>query len=272
MEDLTKHQLILLVLLVTFVTSIGTGIITFTLLQEAPVEVTQNINRVVERTIERVVPMEGEPEKVVTTVVVNEEDRVLEAIAKNEKSVVRLKTIGSDGTSVFAGIGLVVGPNGEIVTDIRNYSKALSYSIFFHDDKTFSSGRTYIDNARGLVFMKVSLPKNSTLKYTFYPANFGDSDLLKIGQTLVTISGRESNAVSIGRIRQLEMSKDKKTVEGIISDIQIDRSSPGSPAMNLSGEIVGVEAPFLDSDSRYSYIPINAIKSALPKALEELAK
>ena len=104
MEDLTKHQLILIVLLVTFVTSIATGIITFTLLSEAPVEVTQTINRVVEKTIERVVTEPGKPDKVVTTVVVNEEDRVLEAIAKNEKSIVRLKTAGADGSEIFSGI------------------------------------------------------------------------------------------------------------------------------------------------------------------------
>ena len=92
MEDLTKHQLILIVLLITFVTSIATGIITFTLLnKEAPVEVTQQINRVVEKTIERVVTEPGKPDKVVTTVVVNEEDRVLESISKNEKSIVRLE-------------------------------------------------------------------------------------------------------------------------------------------------------------------------------------
>lgn len=273
MEDLTKHQLILLVLLITFVTSIGTGIITFTLLQEAPVEVTQNINRVVEKTIERVVPMEGQPEKVVTTVVVNEEDRVLDAIAKNEKSIVRLKTIGADGTTeVFAGMGLVIGSNGNIVTDLRNYNKALSYSILFYDDKTISAGRAYVDSAHGLVFIQAPLQKNDTSKYTFYPATFGNSDLLKIGQTLVAISGKESNAASIGRIRQLDMSEDKKTIQSIISDIPITRSSPGSPAINLSGEIVGMEAPFLDGDTRYSYIPSNIIKSAIPKALEELAK
>ena len=114
MEDLTKHQLILLVLLITFVTSIATGIITFTLLQQAPVEVTQQINRVVERTIERVVPADGQPAKTTTTVVVSEEDRILEAITKNEKSIVRLKTVGADGSEIFAGIGLVISADGVI--------------------------------------------------------------------------------------------------------------------------------------------------------------
>src|SRR6185295_13668801 len=101
MEDLNKQQLILLTLLISFVTSIATGIITFTLLQEAPVEVTQTINRVVERTIEKVAPAEGQPEKTVTTVVVNEEDRVLDSISKNEKSIVRLKTLAADGSEII---------------------------------------------------------------------------------------------------------------------------------------------------------------------------
>src|SRR3989344_2283521 len=139
MEDLSKHQLILLVLLITFVTSIATGIITFSLLQEAPVEVTQTINRVVEKTIERVVPEEGSKttEKVITTVVVNEDDRILEAIGKNEKSIVRLKTIGADSSEIFAGIGIVIDGNGTIVSDARNYNKALSYSIVFSDGQKY---------------------------------------------------------------------------------------------------------------------------------------
>jgi S1-C subfamily serine protease len=273
MEDLSKQQLILLVLLITFVTSIATGIITFTLLSEAPVEVTQNINRVVERTIEKVVPNEvGTPKTVTTTVVVSEEDRVLEAIAKNEKSIVRLKSAGADGSEVFSGIGFVVSNDGTIVADARSQNAASSFTILFSDGKTYSSGRVLVDVPNGLMFIKINIPKNDNSKYVFHPAVFGNSDGLKIGQTLVAISGKDSNAASIGRVFQLKFTEDKTTVISIFSDIKISKIHLGSPALNLTGEIIGIEAPIAESDTEYSYIPVNVIKTATTKALAELAK
>lgn len=272
MEDLTKHQLILIVLLVTFVTSIATGIITFTLLSEAPVEITQNINRVVEKTIEQVAPTEGQPAKTVTTVIVNEEDRILQAIAKNEKSIIRLKTTGADGTEMVAGLGVVVSADGIIAGDLRSYNAASSYNILFSDGKSYPAGKVFVDNKNALVFLRTNVPDNETPKYTFYPAVFGDSDKLKIGQSLIAISGRDSNAASIGRVFQLAFGEDKKTVTNILSDIKISKSHFGSPALNLTGEVVGFEAPFIESDTEYSFVPINVIKTATTNALGELAK
>jgi S1-C subfamily serine protease len=268
MEDLTKHQLILLVLLITFITSIGTSIISFSLLQQAPIEVTQTIDRVVEKTIERVVTEPGKSEKVVTTVVVSEEDRVVEAIAKNEKSIVRLKTPRADGSEFVSGIGVVVSEDGTIMTDSRSYNPSFAYSLVFFDEKEFKIGKVLIKEKDNLVFIKPAIDQ-SLPKYTFYPVKLGDSDQLKIGQTLVAISGRDSNSVSIGRIQQLVFDKNKKLVS-IISDISFNRALYGSPILNLSGEIVGIEQ-VVDS-STYIYSPINTLKVIKDEALQEMSK
>lgn len=272
MEDLTKHQLILLVLLVTFISSIGTSIITFTLLAEAPVEVTQNISRVVEKTIERVVTEEGKPEKVVETIVVNEEDQIVEAIAKIDKSVVRFKTLSADGSTIVAGLGVVVDVQGMIVYSLANFNPATTYDLVFYDGKIYPVAKTYIDNKNGLVFVQPMILRSETTKYNFHPATLGDSSTLKVGQSLIAITGRDSNAASIGRIRQLAVAEDKITINSIFSDIAVGRSYAGSPVLNLSGNVIGLELPVVESDRTYSYLPINMVKTAISVANVELAK
>src|SRR3989338_1891737 len=105
MEHLNKQQLILLALLVSFVTSIATGIITITLMDQAPPGVTQTINRVVEKTIERVIT---EPTKQAATVVTKEtlvvkaDDLIIDAIERNTGSVVRIREATGEGRSNFS--------------------------------------------------------------------------------------------------------------------------------------------------------------------------
>jgi hypothetical protein len=57
-KELNKAQLILLSILISFVTSIATGVATFALLQKAPQSVTVPINRIVQRTVEKIVEVQ----------------------------------------------------------------------------------------------------------------------------------------------------------------------------------------------------------------------
>jgi len=270
MEDLNKQQLILLTLLVSFVTSIATGIITFSLLKEAPVEVTQTINRVVERTIEKVVPVEGGGGTTVTevTTVVSEEDLILESIEKNIKSIVRIKTLGADGTEIVTGLGLVVGSDGVVAVDERSFGGG-NYSIVFHDGGIYNVSKSYKDPNSKIVFLKVGKAAADT--YKFYPGVLGNSGILKLGQTLIAVTGRERNTVAIGRVS--DISKDAEGgIKLLSTDLRSLRASPGSPVLNLNGEVVGLEAPISDGADTISYYPINMIQKALSLALAELAK
>ena len=266
MEDLNKQQMVLLTLLVSFVTSIATGIITVSLLQEAPVAVTQTINRVVERTIETVTPTtEGETQTVREVQVVSEEDLVLASIEKSTASIVRIKTLALDGSEMMSGLGVVVA-DGIVATDPKGFAN-LNSNITFSDGKTYGVAGSFTQN--GIVYLKVGKPAGE--KYAYTIATIGNVEKLKLGQTVIAIAGKKSNAVSIGRVAQFQRAGDNSLIE-IVSDIGTGKTQVGSPLLNLSGEVIGIEAPLLESDSSLSYIPAVVVKAGIAAAQAEFSK
>ena len=118
-EELSKSQIVLLTLLVSFVTSIATGIVTVSLMDQAPPAITQSVDRIIERTVERVVP--GQAAAVVTTktVIVKESDLISQAVEKVAPSVVRLYA-GTSTESTFLGFGVVINEAGTIIGDVSS--------------------------------------------------------------------------------------------------------------------------------------------------------
>ncbi len=272
MEDLNKHQLILLTLLISFVTSIATGIITYTLLQEAPVEVTNTINRVVEKTIAQVTPSDNGKTIVKEVQVVNEEDLVLSSIEKNTKSIVRLKTRGSDGAEIITGIGFVISDSGNVVFDSRSYNPVAANYVIFADGRSFSVDKVFSDPDTNLTFIKLTMNGHKPEEQVFAPTTLGNSALLKLGQSIIEISGRESNSVNIGRVSEIKLTEDGKTIKKVISNIKVAGATIGSPFLNLSGEIIGLELPIAEGDTSYTFIPVNSLKNSISKGIKELAK
>lgn len=104
-EELSKSQLLLLTLLVNFVVAIATSIVTVSLLQDAPPIITQTVNRIVERTVETIVP-DSPSQTVVTreqTVIVKEEDLVISAVAAAQSRTVLLKKEKPDAATLAVG-------------------------------------------------------------------------------------------------------------------------------------------------------------------------
>src|SRR3989338_7101259 len=205
MEDLNKNQIVLLVLLISFVTSIATGIMTTSLLQEAPLEVTRNINRIVEKTIETVIsPSIVTPgQKEVTTVVVKEEDLIINSIDKNIKSIVRINEKDSvSGTSIFYGIGLVVGKDGKISSDRKVIVSENKYIATMSDETELDLTPLDPEKQTNFILFKANLPEKST--YTFSQAVFSDVEP-KLGQTVIGLGGKTANAVMVGRVVSLMM-------------------------------------------------------------------
>lgn len=288
-EELNKTQIILLTLLVSFVTSIATGIVTVTLVEQAPPAVTNTINRVVERTVERIVPAEigGGKETIVlekeTTIVVKEEDLITDSIERNKNSLVRLFTTTKTVTerregllesveviveSSFVGLGVVVSSEGLIVTDRDIALVSSDLKAVTSTGKIFHTKTSNTSSEFNTGLLQIIQDEDSS--GTFSHVKFMGEDSIKLGQTVMALSGKDRTNVSIGIISDLVYKNVKvSSDEGETKNIEVldsiktnidSKNIVGGPVLNIFGEVIGLKT---FSNSSQSYTPIHFIESQI---------
>jgi hypothetical protein len=232
-EKLTKHQIVLLTLLVSFVTSIATGIVTVSLLDQAPSSVTRTINQIVEHTVERVVPAAA-PAGTVTekTVVIKDDDLAAQSIATVQKSIVRI--VNEDAPEVLIARGVVVGGAGEVLTDRGALvaSGARRFRAILHSGESvpLEVPRGY-ENEGPLAHMRVA-----TSSLPAVP--LAQVRNLRLGQSVIRIGGSGADTVGTGVIATLPSGGAGDTVAQV--EASVTASTPGSLLITIFGEMVGL--------------------------------
>lgn len=282
LEDLTKSQVILLALLVSFVTSIATGIVTVTLLDEAPSAVTQNINRVVERTVERVVPAETQnagaaSTETETTVVVKENDLITESIDRNAQSLARViqRRTTAEGGDAVIGLGMFITRGGIVATDGSIISPGGTYAVRTHTGEVYNT--TVQDSGDGTPTALLRVLPEEAGETEFTPVAFSqDLSVLKLGQTVISLSGGERTNVSIGIVSAIDTSTAEQedgsqttTISKLDTDIEQDRLLFGSPLVDLFGEVVGVHTLASQGGSTSAgFTPISVVRAQMAQFVE----
>ncbi len=226
LERLTKHQIILLTLLVSFVTSIATGIVTVSLMNQAPPSVVQTINRIVEHTVERVVPSELTAAVMTEkTVVVKEDDLTAKSIAAAQKALIRV--VAATNPEVLIARGVIVG-NGIALTD----RQALLQSGYSDFEAILSSGvRAPVSIVTGTTSIALLAIATSTPE-AVPMANAGK---LQLGQSVIRIGGGGADKVGVGVVSELPNEDHKNLIEASVSS-----ATPGSVLLTLFGELIGI--------------------------------
>lgn len=246
MEHLTKSQIVLLTLFVSFVSSMATGIVVVTLMQQTPEPILQSITNVVERTIEKVTPtFVDKPGK---QIIIKDEDLMVAAIERNAKSVIALSVAGEDGEMHSAGIGTIVSKEGLVITDKGNFGggvlmtkvDGVSYAlevVVSEKSSTLGLGR----------LIPVKPLASSTPAATFTPVVLGDASTLKIGQTAIVLGGRDGKTIVTGLISSLDIrtlidkdtKKETKFLDGFSLSQRLSGTSNGAPIITLEGVVMG---------------------------------
>jgi hypothetical protein len=220
-EELSKSQLILLTILVNFVTSIATGILTVSLLDHAPPYVTQTVNRVVEHTIQTVT--QAAPAAVVAAPAPSTQDLVTSAIAADATRIVTLFAPDAGTSTPALAVGTYL-PEARAVVTASLDSLPKEVSITFADGSTFAASLSRSGKGVAIygfgddaVLPKVTPPKLLTLAS------------LKLGETVLAVTA--DGAATTGIVSRVGATSVYTTLPNI---------GTGSAAVDLSGNLIGI--------------------------------
>lgn len=256
-EQLSKSQIVLLTLLISFVTSIATGIVTVSLMEQAPPIVAQTVNRIVEHTVETVVPS-GSGQAAATvitqekTVVVHESEQISKAVEKIAPSMVRLYASAADDAA-FLGLGIVMDASGMIIADTAALESRSGAYVALADGARVPSTVTARNVAAGVAFL--SATSTAEVKPTWVPAKFA-SDNPVLGQGVVTLSGRTASRVAQGIVAALMAG-----ASVVDTDIPPTSITSGSPLLNLDGAVVGVSTGASRASSETGFLSSSVLLS-----------
>ena len=239
MHELNNHQLILLTLLVSFVTSVATGILTVSFLDQAPLEVTRTINRVVEHTVEKVVP--GGIQTVVkeVPVIVTEEALVVKAINGASGAVVQILD-SSNSTPKQIGSGFLVEPKGLILTRADATNPNTNYQVSLETGQVFPVEVIKQDKSDKVVVLKVKADKlDDFIKQTekINSLKISTKDVI-VGQSVIGVGAGAggNNVVSVSIIASFNAS----STDALVKTNASTPDNAGGPLLDIHGEVVGM--------------------------------
>lgn len=225
------------------------------------------------------------------TEIIDEETVVTKVVDKATKSVVTVsisKDVLNDSSDLFKqmfgfyeekaettniqrdiGTGFIISEDGLIVTNKHVVADvSAKYKVVIGKDETVEVVNIYRDPVNDLAIIKVN--KNGLV-----PVEMGDSDKLKVGQTVIAIGtalGEFRSTVTKGVISGLGrgitaggFGVGLEKLEDVIQvDAAINSGNSGGPLFDSSGKVIGVNVAVSQNGQNIGFaLPINLVKQSV---------
>lgn len=233
-EELTKTQLVLLVLFVSFITSIATGVVTVSLLGETPlpITVTQTVNRVVEHTIEKVIPGQTLVREVPT--IVSDEELLMKTISSSFPAIVKIRPTGTDGSPA---LGFAVSSDGLFVTNAAVVEdRTLPYELLVSGKPPRPLEIVAVNTAKDFALLRLSDTKPGE-KFAYIPL---EEKVISLAQNVVGQSEDAQGGIALGVITAIKGGGGTTTPTETTIHFAERKPAIGSPILTYRGGVVGM--------------------------------
>lgn len=173
-----------------------------------------------------------------------------------------------------AGSGVIISPDGYIVTNNHVVQDATSIEVVLNDKRSYTADVVGTDPSTDLAVIRID---EKALPYLAY----GNSDDLLIGEWVLAVGNpfNLTSTVTAGivsaKARNINIlgSQDSPAIESFIqTDAAVNRGNSGGALVNTRGELVGINAAIASGNGFYAgysfAIPVNIVKKVVNDLLD----
>ena len=156
---------------------------------------------------------------------------------QNISSVVSI--ICSDGRSSSSGTGVVLTEDGYLVTNAHVVENAASVTVKLTDDREFYASLVGSDEVSDLAVLHIEADD-------LIPARFGDSEILRVGDSVVAIGDplgvdlRGTYTDGIISAINRDVAVEGRTMTLIQTNAALNSGNSGGPLINCYGQVIGI--------------------------------
>ena len=166
-------------------------------------------------------------------------------------------------SSVQQAAGVVIRPDGIIVTNIHTILHAQHIYVKLHNQNTYPAQILHLMPQQDLALLKISPPQ------PLLPIEFSNSNAVRLGDDVIHIGRSEllKDTISGGKITglatsSLEGHRHLKSIELIRVNIDIYKGDSGGPLLDRQGRLIGMMFAKIQTRPKESLaIPSNKIKA-----------
>lgn len=203
-------------------------------------------------------------------------DKVSKSVVSIVTSTKATNLFGQTYDSAAAGTGVIVTPDGYILTNKHVINGASKVTVILDDGTTYEDvGVVTTDPLNDVAFLKIDGVSDLTA------ATLGDSKTISVGQQVIAIGnalGEYQNTVTAGIVsgtgRSVTASDgtgyNTETLSDMIqTDAAINSGNSGGPLVNAAGEVIGINTATSTTAENMGFaIPISSVKGMLAQLIE----
>lgn len=176
------------------------------------------------------------------------------------------------------GSGIIIDNRGHVLTNNHVIDRSDTLRVTFGDSKQVNAKVVGKDKETDLAVVRAELDdidSNGKDEVKLLPANFGNSDELKVGQIVMALGNpfglTGGPTVTAGIISSLNRNVqfDNGILELVQTDAAINPGNSGGPLINTKGEVVAINTAKIPYGQGIGFaVPINTVKAVLTDLIE----